>query len=108
MKSIAAVSISEGMSAGAFTAAGIVTGAVVMILGFTGLIDVVNKVIPRCVIAGMQIGLGVRMSATGCSFWGTVDWFGIDSRLTGLVTFLSLVGIMLRTRWPVALIVFTS
>merc|ERR1719181_2214814 len=60
MKSIAAVAISDGMSPGAFAAAGVLTGSMVTILGLTKTIELANKAIPQCVIAGMQVGLGTK------------------------------------------------
>merc|ERR1719330_507063 len=52
MKSIAAVAINDGFEPGAFAAAGIITGAIVWLLGITQLIDVLNWLIPGSVIAG--------------------------------------------------------
>merc|ERR1719482_2657398 len=108
MKSIAAVAISDGMAPEAFAAAGGLTGSAVMILGLTQTIEIANKAIPHCVIAGMQLGLGTKMAAQGCSYWHEHQWLdGIDSKLTALLCLLMALGMMLRTRLPTALIIFT-
>jgi hypothetical protein len=108
MKSIAAVAISDGMAPEAFAAAGVLTGSAVMILGLTQTIEIANKAIPHCVIAGMQLGLGTKMAAQGCSYWHEHKWLdGIDSKLTALLCLLVALGMMLRTRLPTALIIFT-
>jgi MFS superfamily sulfate permease-like transporter len=114
MKSIAAVAISEGMDPGVFAAAGIITGATVWILGATQMIDAVNRLIPKCVISGMQVGLGVKMAAKGCSYWhingakaaggGWVD--DLDCKLTMLLCLMATLLMVVRTKLPTALIIF--
>lgn len=107
MKSIAAVAISDGMTPGAMTAAGVICGAVVMFLGYTGLIDVANKIIPLSVIAGMQVGLGVKMASKGFSYWPVYGWAeDFDCKITALLTFILIMVLMMRTKLPSALIVF--
>ena len=61
MKTIAAAAIADGLSAGAVSAAGLFVGACVLALGLTGLVEVVNRFVPRSVVSGIQLGLGVRM-----------------------------------------------
>lgn len=107
MKSIAAVAIADGMTPGAFAAAGILVGGIMMVLGLTGTIDVANRLVPGSVIAGMQVGLGVKMAAQGCGYWHDHGWLdGVDSKLTALLCFLATVVLMLRTKLPTALVVF--
>eukprot|EP00418_Pyrodinium_bahamense_P055048 CAMPEP_0179162456 /NCGR_PEP_ID=MMETSP0796-20121207/79587_1 /TAXON_ID=73915 /ORGANISM="Pyrodinium bahamense, Strain pbaha01" /LENGTH=470 /DNA_ID=CAMNT_0020864663 /DNA_START=1 /DNA_END=1410 /DNA_ORIENTATION=- len=103
MKSIAAVAISDGLSPGTFAAAGLLTGAAV-----TQTIDLANRAIPRCVVAGMQVGLGLRMAAQGCGYWHGRQWLdGVDCKLTALACLVLTLVLMLRTRLPTALIIFT-
>ena len=61
MKTIAAAAIADGLSAGAVSAAGLFVGACVLALGLTGLVEVVNRFVPRSVVSGIQLGLGFRM-----------------------------------------------
>lgn len=106
MKSICAVALNEGMTRGAFAASGILTGGIVALIGGTRTIELVNKLIPPSVIAGMQVGLGVKMAGHGCEYWLHVGWLGIDSKTTALVSLALTLGLMLRTKLPTALIVF--
>jgi len=109
MKSICAVAISDGMTPGAFSAAGILTGAMVAFIGVTRLIEVVNMLIAPSVIAGMQIGLGVKMAASGCANWLDHTWIDdIDCRVTALVCLLLTLFLLLRTNLPTALIIFAG
>lgn len=114
MKSIVAVAISDGMTPGAMAAAGIITGGVVWLLGLTRLVDFVNLLIPTCVIAGMQIGLGVKMAGKGCSYWSINGWLfdednnlTTDNKLTALLSLVFTTFLLLRTRLPAALIIFS-
>mmetsp|Transcript_14651 Transcript_14651/g.17774 ORF Transcript_14651/g.17774 Transcript_14651/m.17774 type:complete len:419 (+) Transcript_14651:3-1259(+) len=65
MKTIAAVAITEELSRGATSAAGIFTGGCVAIFGATGFINSLDKIVPRCVVSGLQLGLGLRMALQG-------------------------------------------
>ena len=74
MKSIAAVALSEGWEAGRVTAAGIWMGILVLILGATSLIEVVNKIVPSNVVCGLQIGVGIRLASKGVTMVGDLGW----------------------------------
>jgi len=106
MKSIAAVAISDGMTPGTFAASGIISGGVVWILGITRLIDCANMLIPKCVIAGIQIGLGIKMASKGCSYWTSGGWTDLDGKATFLVCFVAGAFMLIRTKLPAALVVF--
>lgn len=114
MKSIAAVAIADDLAAGPFAAAGIITGAVVMILGITQTIELANKFIPECVISGMQVGLGIKMAAQGCGYWhradGSGDWAPeVDCKTVMLITFICTTVMLYQCeKIPCALIVFIA
>ena len=62
MKTIAAVALSdETVTVPQIVAAGAFVSAVVFVLGLTGLIDAFNRIVPRAVVHGMQIGLGTTL-----------------------------------------------
>jgi len=59
MKTIAAVALSDdAVTVPQIVAAGAFVSAAVFFLGATGLIDTFNRLVPRAVVHGMQIGLG--------------------------------------------------
>lgn len=68
MKAIATVAISEGMTVGEILAAGILTSAVILFLGVTNLIEWANKYIPKSVVRGLQLGLGLKLLMSGIGF----------------------------------------
>eukprot|EP00898_Chlorokybus_atmophyticus_P002796 jgi/Chlat1/3517/Chrsp23S03708 len=65
MKSIAAVALAEGLTLPQVLLAGIATSAIVLGLGLTGLIDMLNRVVPLSVVRGMQLGLGLSLAGKG-------------------------------------------
>ncbi|KAJ1454859.1 hypothetical protein M885DRAFT_521136 [Pelagophyceae sp. CCMP2097] len=89
MKTIAAVAITDGLTKGEAAAAGIFVGGVVMILGATRLVEAVNAIVPRGVVSGVQIGLGVRMAAAGVVMVVDLGWREYpDGAVIGLVAYM--------------------
>ena len=66
LKAMAAIVIAQGASGkitpGILYGAGLAVGIVVFILTVTHLIDWIAKVIPKCVIRGIQFGLGIKLA----------------------------------------------
>ena len=82
MKSISAVALSQNLSSGSVTAAGIIVGGMIFVIGITGLIDVVNAIIPIDVVSGLQIGVGLRLAVTGIRMIQDLGWVsGYDCKL---------------------------
>jgi predicted benzoate:H+ symporter BenE len=90
MKAVSAVLLTGQVGAGEIAAAGIVLGITLLVLGLTGGIGWLARVIPQSVSAGLQLGLGVSMALLGFELIGRSPWLG------GLALVL-LVGLM---RWP--------
>lgn len=74
MKTIAAVAVASVSSSSSnnppvtlaeVMAAGMFVSAVVLFLGLTRLVDLVNKIVPRSVVAGLQLGVGLKLAASG-------------------------------------------
>ncbi|MGA2797771.1 MAG: putative sulfate/molybdate transporter [Thermoguttaceae bacterium] len=61
MKAIAAVAISESLTENEILAAGIITGAVVLFLAWSGVIQRLERYIPRGVVRGLQLALGLKL-----------------------------------------------
>ena len=65
MKAVSAVIITAGMTPGEIAAAGMMLGVVLFVLGISGLIGRVARLIPQSVSAGLQLGLGLLMGVLG-------------------------------------------
>jgi hypothetical protein len=86
MKSISAVALSENWTAGSVTAAGVITGGAVFLLGITSFIEVVNKIVPSNVVSGLQIGVGVRLASKGMQMVAELGWVNkFDCILLGIL-----------------------
>ncbi|KAL6556594.1 TATA-binding protein-associated factor mot1 [Orobanche gracilis] len=98
MKSIAAVAISTpDFNIPEVMAAGICTGGVLLILGLTGLMHIVCKLIPLPVVRGIQLAQGLSFAMTGVKYIREVQalpkskagagerpWLGLDGLLLAL------------------------
>lgn len=107
MKAIATVAIAEGLSESQILAAGIATGVVLLILGVSGLINWLNDVIPRSVVRGLQLALGLKLLSRGFTMIaGTETWIGWDSIGLGVLCALLVLLLYFSSRVPGALVVF--
>jgi len=83
MKAIAAVALTtdtdnggSSFDAASVTAAGILSGACVLLLGVTNLMEVVNWLIPLTVVCGLQMGVGLRLASSGITDIQKLTWVG--------------------------------
>ena len=82
MKSISAIALSEGLSQQDVTAAGIVVGCMILFIGASNLIELINVIIPSNVVSGLQIGVGLRLAGKGIKNVNALTWVDTyDSRL---------------------------
>jgi hypothetical protein len=106
MKSIAAVAIAEGLSENTILAAGIAAGIVLLILGLTGLIDVIHRYIPKAIVRGIQLAIGLKLLMKGTAMIiGVGSWLAADSIMTGVLCFLLILMTMNSSKFPSALVV---
>ena len=104
MKAIAAVAIAEQLTLGQILAAGISTSLVIFILGVTGLITVVNRAIPKPVVRGLQLGLGLQLLEKGVLLVrDTHVLWGFDSISIGILGFALVLAFASSRKVPSAL-----
>eukprot|EP00258_Populus_trichocarpa_P006127 XP_002309582.3 molybdate transporter 1 [Populus trichocarpa] len=99
MKSIAAVAISNSAEFGVpeIMAAGICTGGILLLLGVTGLMQLVYKLIPLPVVRGIQLSQGLSFAMTAVKYirkvqdfsksksGGDRHWLGVDGLVLAIV-----------------------
>ncbi|KAM7276445.1 hypothetical protein ACFE04_018311 [Oxalis oulophora] len=100
MKSIAAAALSstpEEFGIPEIMAAGICTGAILLLLGVTGLMQLAYKLIPLSVVRGIQLAQGLNFAMTAVKYVrknqnfsnsksvGDRQWLGLDGLLLALV-----------------------
>jgi hypothetical protein len=107
MKAIAAVAIAEGLTESQILTAGLITSVAILLLALTGLIRWLNRTIPRSVVRGLQLALGLKLLTGGVGMIaGTDTWFGWDSMGMGLGCSVLVLVFYFSTRVPSALLVF--
>ncbi len=107
MKAIAAVALTEGLTVQQILAAGLSVSAIILLLGLTGLIDWVNRAVPRSVVRGLQLALGLSLLMKGLKMVAdTGVAIGTDSWACGLLATLVVLGLFFSRRVPAALVLF--
>jgi MFS superfamily sulfate permease-like transporter len=79
MKAVSAVILTGGLRSGEVAAAGMMLGIVLLILGITGWIGRLARMIPQSVSAGLQLGLGLLMGVLGVKLMLQTPWIGFGS-----------------------------
>jgi SulP family sulfate permease len=77
MKAIAALAITGAMTASGVMASGLIIGLVLLVLGVTGLINHLERVVPRTILFGIQLGLGLSLIVTSAGLAGSALWLGL-------------------------------
>lgn len=107
MKAIATIAIASRLRLPAIMAGGVLTSLIILILGLSGLLDFLNRAIPKPVIRGLQLALGLQLAITGVEMVaGTGKALGYDSIVTGIVSLLLLLFLFFSRKIPAALIIF--
>ena len=98
MKAVAALLLTTQVSSQSLVASGVLIGAILLVLGLTGWINGAARLIPRSVLSGLQLGLGLMLAHMSLGLMAT-------SLPLGVVT-LAILGITLKMlpNWPAALI----
>ena len=109
MKAIAAVALTQGLTAGQIVAAGASVSAIILVLGVTGLMDRAARAIPTSLVRGIQLSLGLSLVIKGAQMAaGPAAWLAWDGRLAALAAAgVALVSFSGR-RFPSALILFAA
>ena len=78
MKAASAAVLLHQLTPGEVAAAGLVIGAVLLLLGLTGLIDFIGRITPPAVISGIQVGLGLSLAVLGVKLIITEPLIGLS------------------------------
>jgi MFS superfamily sulfate permease-like transporter len=108
MKAIAAVAITERMNESQIIAAGIITGFTMLLLVASGLVDRLQAGVPKSVVRGLQLALGLKLLVSGIRMVvETSRWSGPDSITVGMVCVVIAIVLRRSTRLPASLAIFT-
>lgn len=98
MKAVAALLLTTEMTSQSLVASGVLIGAILLLLGVTGWINRVARLVPGSVLSGLQLGLGLLLANMSLGLMATSVILG--------VTTLAVLAITLKVwpNWPAALI----
>lgn len=74
MKAIAAVAITSSMTPESLFVSGFMIGLLLVVLGLTGWIDKLCRLVPQSIISGLKVGLGFTLSLTALSLMSDDPW----------------------------------
>ncbi len=107
MKIIAAVAIAEGFSIEVILSAGIIIGVLMILLASGGFIDLLNRQIPKSVVRGLQLAIGLKLAYKAIQLAGGTGFdFVIDSAFTAIICFGLVLVLTCLKNIPAALIIF--
>jgi hypothetical protein len=76
MKAVAAVLLTAEMTPTSLAASGVMIGATLLVLGCTGWIDRLGRLVPQSVLAGLQLGLGAALGLVSLGLMASAPWLG--------------------------------
>jgi MFS superfamily sulfate permease-like transporter len=97
MKAVAAVLLASQATPSTLAVSGVMIGAVLLILGVTGWIRHLARIVPQSVLAGLQLGLGLALALVSLDLMASAPAIAI-------VTVAVLFGLMFAPRYPSALL----
>ena len=101
MKAVAVVLLTAELSPAALAASGVMLGAALLLLGLTGWITRLARIVPQSVLAGLQLGLGLALALLSLDLMATAP-------LLAILTVGLLLGLLLVPRAPSALIALAA
>jgi hypothetical protein len=101
LKAMAAIVIAQQASAAVLYGAGLAIGFLMLLLVATGLLNWLARVVPKCVVRGIQFGLGLQLASVALGKFVQAD--GVSGYVLGAVTFIVTVLLLGNRRFPAAL-----
>jgi predicted benzoate:H+ symporter BenE len=97
MKAIAALAMTGAVTPSMLAVSGVITGAILLALGLSGLITRFARIVPQSVVAGLQLGLGVSLAGVAVNLMA-------EQALVAAAVLAVLSLVLLAPRLPVALL----
>lgn len=101
MKAVAAVLLTAGTTPVGLAVSGVMIGVALLVLGLTGWITRLARLVPQSVLAGLQVGLGLALALVSFDLMTTAP-------LIAMATLGLLLGLLLAPQYPSAVIALTT
>ena len=103
LKAVAVIVITQHIAPGVLYGGGLAIGIAMLILTITGGIDWLSRVVPRAVVRGLQLGLGLQLSLLALGNYVQRD--GANGYVLAAVAFVIIIALLGNRRFPPALFV---
>lgn len=103
LKAMAAIMLAQRLSPGTLAGGGLVIGVVMLFLAVSGLLDWLARVVPKEVVRGIQLGLGITLASLALKDYAKAD--GAAGYVLALVALAVLLVLRGRGRIPAPLVV---
>jgi xanthine/uracil permease len=106
LKAMAAIVIAQKASAATLYGGGLAIGLIMLVLATTGLLDWLGRVVPKCVVRGIQLGLGLQLASVALGQFVQADGHSGHALAAGafVITILCLGNRRLPAAIPVVLL----
>src|SRR5690554_6924869 len=103
LKAMATLVIAQQLGGGLLFGAGLAIGMVMLILSVTGALDGLSRLIPKVVIRGLQLGLGITLALLAFQQYIPADDF--NGYVLALFSFVLILWLMGNKKMPAAIVV---
>jgi xanthine/uracil/vitamin C permease (AzgA family) len=103
LKAMAVIMISQKLTGNVLYGAGLAIGVTMLVLSATGLLSLLSRLIPLCVVRGIQLGLGLSLATLALKTYVGAD--GAEGYVLAGVCFLIILFLLGSRKYPAALAV---
>ena len=106
LKAMAAIMLTQHYPAGILAGGGLVIGVAMLVLALSGSLDWIARVVPREVIRGIQLGLGITLATLALKSYASAD--GVPGYLLATVAVLAFLALRRQRRVPAPLVILAG
>jgi MFS superfamily sulfate permease-like transporter len=106
LKAMAAIMLMQHLSPGTFAGGGLVIGVAMLLLAVTGLLDWLARTVPREVVRGIQLGLGITLATLALKEYASAE--GARGYMLAVVSVVALLALRRQHRIPAPLVVIAA
>lgn len=103
LKAMAVIMISQKLSGNLLYGAGLAIGVTMLFLTLTGLLGWLARIIPKCVVRGIQLGLGISLAMLALKDYVQAD--GAYGYVIAAISFILIIALRGSKKYPPALLV---
>ncbi len=102
LKAMAALVIAQQISSEILLGAGLAIGIIMLVLSVTGLLTKISQIVPKAVIRGIQLGLGLKLITL--SFQKYIPDQGMQGYILAFIVFVVIILFLDNKKYPASLI----